>query len=283
MPRTAAEWMKVGKRFHAQWNFPQCCGALDGKHIAIKKPARSGAAFYNYKGFYSIVLLALVDADYCFQYVNIGANGRAGDGGVFDDCTLSTVLDNDLIGFPADHVIVADDAFPLKMYMMKRYPINTKVTKEKIFNYRLSRARNIVENAFGILACRFRLFLRPIKVKVETVEKAVWAACTLHNWLRKSSPGFYFNSVFVDRDDFQSRDDIPGVWRSTITGLPSIKHSGSNNYRRSAEVIRDNYATYFCSEEGMVPWQWKKVGLPDTYFCEEEEEEDVDGDLEAIT
>lgn len=105
-----------------------------------------------------------MDADYCFLYINVGANGRAGDAGVFDECTLSSALERDLLDLPPDHVIVGDDTFPLKTYLMKRYPINTPVIKEKIFNYRLSRAHNKVENAFGILANSFRLFLHLLQV-----------------------------------------------------------------------------------------------------------------------
>lgn len=57
-------------------------------------------------------------------------------------------------------------------------------SKERIFNYRLSRARRVVENAFGILAWRFRTLMNPIEVKVETVDQVVKTAYALHNWLR---------------------------------------------------------------------------------------------------
>ncbi|XP_041361954.1 uncharacterized protein LOC121377926 [Gigantopelta aegis] len=64
LPRTQEEWSLVSQDFKAQWNFPHCLGAIDGKHVAIKKPPGSGYFYYNYKKFFSIVLMAVVNAKY---------------------------------------------------------------------------------------------------------------------------------------------------------------------------------------------------------------------------
>ncbi len=279
VPTTEEEWKKVATKFHQCWNFPRCIGALDGKHIQIKHPSKSGAYFYNFKGHYSIILLALVDANYCFQYIDVGTNGRAGDSTVFQESTLGMALEQNLLNLPPDHVIVGDDAFPLKTYLMKRYPSSRKSIKKKVFNYRQSRACNIVENAFGILASRFRIFLRPNDVLPSTVDKVVWASCSIHNWLRKTSKKTYTPPGSVDTDDFTQVDLIPGLWRSVTPGLYSVSRAGSNNYRQEAENICESYASYFCNE-GVVPWQWKKIGMEVSEDYEYlTEEEDVDGDL----
>lgn len=69
------DWKAVSKDFEEKWNFPHTIGALDGKHITIQAPFRSGTEYFNYKKIFSIVLLALVDANYNFMYVNIGSQG----------------------------------------------------------------------------------------------------------------------------------------------------------------------------------------------------------------
>lgn len=149
---TEKEWKVIESGFSTQWNFPHCCGAIDGKHVQMQRPPNSGSVFYNYKG---IILFALVDANYCFKYIEVGANCRANDSTIFRNSTLNAALLNGDLNFPQTYVIVGDDAFPLRTNLLKPYP-GTLTIKQKIFNYRLSRARRVVENAFGILSARFR-------------------------------------------------------------------------------------------------------------------------------
>lgn len=75
MPNTVQEWRAIAQRFEDRWNFPHCLGAWDGKHIRIVPPPGSGSYFYNYKQFHSIVLMACLNADYEFIWVDVGTNG----------------------------------------------------------------------------------------------------------------------------------------------------------------------------------------------------------------
>ena len=92
LPSTPDAWREVASGFSRRWNYHHCCGAIDGKHVHIKKPKNSGTAYYNYKGFFSIVLLGLVDADYKFLWVNVGARGSMSDAGVYNESTLEPAL-----------------------------------------------------------------------------------------------------------------------------------------------------------------------------------------------
>lgn len=75
-PQNENEWLKIADEFYSMWNFPNCIGAIDGKHCRIQAPANTGSAFHNYKGYFSFVLMAIVDARYRFIWVDIGNYGK---------------------------------------------------------------------------------------------------------------------------------------------------------------------------------------------------------------
>lgn len=149
VPASNKDWKVIENEFRQRWNFPNCYGAIDGKHFNICAQANCGSAFFNYKGNNSIILLAAVDDNYCFWYINIGCYGRQSDGGVLRQSSLFRALENGFL--PDGGCVVGDDAFPLKTYLLKPFSNVTLSKEQKVFNYLLSRARRIVENAFGIL------------------------------------------------------------------------------------------------------------------------------------
>lgn len=254
IPQSEDEWKQVAEDFWQQWNFPNCIGAIDGKHVHIQPPPNSGSKYFNYKNFNSIVLLALADSHYKFLYVDIGSFGRISDGGVYNSSPLATALESGELKIPRDsrlpnsglispYVLVADDAFALKQYIMKPYASRHLTLNQRIFNYRLSRARRVVENAFGILCSRFRVFGRAIALSPDKVEIVVMAACCLHNYLLR-------NPVSASQylpDDTSSTSDLQAMARQ-----------GSNRSSNAAIAVRDTLCNYFVNE-GSVTWQLKAV------------------------
>ena len=126
------------------------------------------------------------------------------------DLPPPAVLPGTNIALP--HAFVADEAFPLHENIMRPYGGSKLPESQRIFNYRLSRARRIVENAFGIMASRFRVFRRPLSVKPETVDVIVLACVALHNFLRKTALR-YIDGHTADYENLQG-NVVQGQWRN---------------------------------------------------------------------
>lgn len=239
--------MEISEKYERKANFPHCVGSIDGKHIRIVKPSGSGSEFYNYKKFFSVVLMAVADSDYCFRYIDVGGFGHEGDSNLFKSTDLGKKiyagtlnlpqpkpLPNDPSGLPAPFVFVADEAFALCENVLRPFPAKNLTSKNKIFNYRLSRCRRYVECSFGILANKWRIFHRPLDVSVDFADIIIKACCILHNYVRK-------------RDSYNFEDTL----LCPLESIPALGTRGNNN----GKTVRDHFANYFFSPQGEVPWQ----------------------------
>ena len=268
-PSTRDEWIRVALEFENRWNFPNVIGCVDGKHIRLSQPRKSGTFYFNYKDFYSIVLLAIASADYRFLFVDIGSEGKASDGGIWGKSVFNEMMhaEDNPLNIPQSHRIngineemplflIGDDAFPLGPNLLKPFPGVNLTRKQEIYNYRLSRCRRVVENVFGLLTARFRVFQRTLESQPPFVEQLVMAACVLHNYLRHNARNEYTPTGTFD----QELDDgciIPGTWRQEAA-LPSVRRDGQRNASVYAKRVRQTMADYFLSKEGEVPWQYTK-------------------------
>ena len=265
-PQTEEEWKEVAAKFSSKWNYHNCLGALDGKHIAIKKPPNAGSYYYNYKGYHSIVQMAVADAGHRFLYVDVGAEGGASDGGTWSNCSLHNALEEHRakvpqpVPLPADdkpmpYHFVGDDAFSLRTWLMKPFSHRSQVQRERIYSYRLSRARRVVENAFGILSQRFRCFMTTMQQNPDNINLITMCACVLHNLILTRYPQAIPE---VDREDPDTHDLVPGQWRLDphMQGLMPL--SGHRS-QREAKDQREYLSHYYMSPAGAVPWQERMV------------------------
>lgn len=266
-PRTPQEWQAVAEDFKKRWNVPHACGAIDGKHVAMRCPPNTGTLYHNYKGFFSVVLLALVDANYKFLWADVGGLGSMSDCQIFNESELKQCLDESSIYFPdpeplpnddtdTPYFFLGDDAFGLRTYMMKPYSVKGLNKKQRIFNYRISRGRRVVENAFGILAQRFQLLLTTMQLLPAAVQDVLEACICLHNLMRDRYPAL--QDAALDQED-GNHNLIPGEWRQEAN-MHEVEHIvGPNRDTRAGKRQREYLRLYFSSAAGSVPWQDRMI------------------------
>lgn len=245
MPEPTQElWEKSISGYENLWQFPNCLGSIDGKHVTIRCPQNSGSNYFSYLKKFSIVLMAIVDPEYKFICIDVGAYGKNSDGGIFEQSIMGRRFENNTLNIRPDRpfagednevpcVLIGDEAFTLSTYLMRPFPYRqarNNHNKEK-FNYHLCRARRVVENAFGILSHKWRLFFRPLEVKVQTATKLVKTACVLHNFLREKNIDQHFNNL-------QENNDRPV---QVFNNLPVDGRRAVN----LAFDIRERFVTYF--------------------------------------
>ncbi|XP_024867326.1 uncharacterized protein LOC112451734 [Temnothorax curvispinosus] len=303
-PMTRDMWRNVTDGFWQKCNFPNCIGAVDGKHIRIKAPKNSGSQFFNYKKFFSIVLMA---ANYVFTWVDLEFYGSMNDGAIWTNSDFGTALEQGTADLPHSEPLpggvepfpfsfVGDEAFPLKPYMMRLYakpkgrrrqndealrneaaldsdedPVDVDpalqalTMPQRIFNYRLSKARRVIENTFGILVAKWQILAGQICSKVENAESIVMALLCLHNFLIESdlpeAPQHrnYLRPGLIDGEGPNSEPLENGEWRNEVQPggvLHRVNRVEGLNPARAVIDQRDKLRDFFLTEVGEVIWQY---------------------------
>lgn len=212
--------------------------------------------------------MAIANANYEFIYCDIGTNGRISDGGVTENTRFMQNLKANKLNLPEpeivvpgepplNYVFVGDEAFAMRHDFLKPYNQRELDYQKRIFNYRLSRARRIIENSFGILANRFRVFHTAINLKVDNIDKVVLACCALHNFLRRISANSYTPSNVFDFEDFSAGIITPGL-RTQSDNLLDLANSQNRHHSTQAKDVRKSFENYF-NNSGSVPWQHKMI------------------------
>nr|XP_032510778.1 uncharacterized protein LOC116765451 [Danaus plexippus plexippus]XP_032510779.1 uncharacterized protein LOC116765451 [Danaus plexippus plexippus]XP_032510781.1 uncharacterized protein LOC116765452 [Danaus plexippus plexippus]XP_032510782.1 uncharacterized protein LOC116765452 [Danaus plexippus plexippus] len=259
MPRTTTEWLNIESGFSRK--YPHCVGCIDGKHVVIQCPINSGTE--KYKGTYSFVLLALVDSNYCFIFADIGAQDRISDGGIFQNSVLWEKISTGTINLPPDsplsdgqcnmpHVFLGDGAFALSKHVMIPFPGNHVMgSLQRTFNMRLSSARVVVENVFGLLTTVFRIFKKPMEIKKDKAKLITMTCILLHNFLRNSRTS---RDIYTPRGTFDTVVDgeimNEGSWRRNVCTNQAIRPIPVVDSRasQSAILIRNEFASFFLKQ-----------------------------------
>lgn len=229
---------KVADQYWNLWEFPNCVGSIDGKHIRLKCPANSRSMFYNYKKIFSIVLQAVADAKCKFVTIEVGGYGRQSDGGTFASSAIYTMKNSGDLQFPKDsylpnttismpYVLLADEAYPLLDWVLRPYARRNLTLENEYFNRRLSRARRCVECAFGIINSKWRILWKPIETTPSNAEIIVKAICILHN-------------TMLDLEDLDTH---------MTEGEKFISNKPKNileSSKKRGRFIRDTFRTYVC-------------------------------------
>ena len=145
---TRSAWQKIAADYDYFWRFPNCVGSIDRKHVTIQAPKNAGSLYYNYKKQHSLILLAIVDAQYKFVAVDIGGYGKQRDGSVFSNSAIGRLLKFQNLNLPANKplrgtkdpallfVLVGDEAIPLLENLVRPYPGDCLTEEKRVFNLR---------------------------------------------------------------------------------------------------------------------------------------------------
>ncbi|XP_065316721.1 uncharacterized protein LOC135925367 [Gordionus sp. m RMFG-2023] len=206
---TREHWEKIAQEYFEKHGFPNCLGSLDGKHIRIKSPAKSGTLFYNYKAFKSIVLLGLADSNCKFIYIDVGSYGKQSDGGTFRNSSLyQTNLPNKKL---------SNETLSYEEYQPRR---------KKYYNYKLSSARMCIECTFGIATAKFALLSKAIECSVENADKIISTITLLHN-------------IIIDYDKKEYTPNILPITENL--GISRSLNASSSNSREIRELFKDYF------------------------------------------
>ncbi|XP_070412035.1 uncharacterized protein [Nothobranchius furzeri] len=188
---TLQKLQEMADYFETRWGVPQCVGAIDGSHIPIIALQGFHTDYFNRKGWHSIILQGIVDGRGMFWNVNAGQPGSLHDARVL---RLSTFWDlvahgqlhptstKNIEGVNVGFYVLGDSAYPLQNWLLKPFSDNGRLTAEQqAYNRKTSRARVVVENAFGRLKGRWRCLLKRNDSDVELLKHMVLTCCVLHN------------------------------------------------------------------------------------------------------
>ncbi|XP_054599295.2 uncharacterized protein [Nothobranchius furzeri] len=220
------KFREIASYFESRWGLPQCVGAIDGSHIPIIAHRNFHTDYFNQKGWHSLILQAVDDGKGLFWNVFAGLPWSMHDARVL---RLSSIWDLASRGnlFPDHSIQVADNdfgccilddsAYPLQDWLLKPYTDTGRLTEQQLlFNKKFSRARVVVENAFGRLKGRWRGLLKRNDCDVSLVRSMILTCCALHNLCE--SHGEHYDNVWTTETECPEPVAAPPPPQNTDVG-----------------------------------------------------------------
>nr|CAI5846657.1 unnamed protein product [Callosobruchus analis] len=189
-----------------------------------------------------MVLMAIVDAKYRFLLADFGTNGKISDGGVLQNTKFFEKLQNKTLKLPTSltlknstkclpYVFVADDAFPLRVDMLKPFRQTDLNSRERIWNFSFK-----------------------VNVQPENIEKIVMATCVLHNFLIEHTPSSYAPRDCFNQENTENGTIITSGYDTTDSNMENWQRRHQGSIMSDAKNVRIEFSNYFVNE-GKVPWQ----------------------------
>lgn len=171
------------QEFMQKFNMPGSIGALDCTHVAILKPAQEEHNYINRKGFHSLNVQIICDANLKIMNINANYPGSTHDAFIWRQSRVKEYLNSLYVNGHRRFWLLGDSGYPLEPYLMTPFNTPDENSPEYRFNLRHMSARNVVERCIGVLKSRFRCLLRERTARYapEFVGSIVNACCVLHN------------------------------------------------------------------------------------------------------
>ncbi|XP_039961303.1 uncharacterized protein LOC120775272 [Bactrocera tryoni] len=252
---TEAKYRELAKGFLEKWHLPYCVGAVTNEEIILSHSIRKTEINH-------IILMATCDSNYKLTSVSIGKNGQ------FSKSSYGHALLGNILALPGTgqltevipsfpHYFAGDYSFPLLNNVMRPFPGLELSKRRQIFNYRLSRGHQVIENTLGIIAARWHIFKKPITAKSTECKKFVLAVCALHNFIMSNDRDhIYCPEKYADWED-ENHIINKGDWRKDFENRnPAISHSKCFIQKSSPTAFnqREDLAKYF-ENSGAVEFQ----------------------------
>ncbi|KAG8240400.1 hypothetical protein J437_LFUL002543 [Ladona fulva] len=168
--------------------------------------------------------MAVADANYNFIYAGVGCQGCISDGGVFQHTSLYKRIQLRPLQFPDAEALQSRGKLVPFVFVADEHKPGSS---SPVFNYRRSRARRIIENFFGIMSAKFRIFLKAISLHPDKVETVSLTCIYLHNYLRRNAESKSFYSPPGTFDSENSDNNlIPGSWRKEVKDPHALHRIG---------------------------------------------------------